>query len=82
MPTYEDFNEKVEQRKQEAINCRRKASYKTLVKVLTPVLIALLLIAGLQVIGFIHVAFAVILGTIALATGAFQLGLVWRTLRF
>lgn len=82
MPTYEDFNEKVEQRKRAAINCRRKASYKTLVKVLAPVLIALLAIMGLQVIGFIHVVFAVILGAIALTSGAFQLGLVWRTLRF
>ena len=43
---------------------------------------ALLLILGLQAIGFIHVIFAVILSAIALTTGAFQLGLVWRTLQF
>lgn len=82
MPTYEFFNERVEQRNREAINSRKKASYKTLVKVLTPVLAALLLILGLQVIGFIHVIFAAILGVIALTTGAFQLGLIWRTLQF
>ena len=82
MPTYEYFNEKVEQRSRAAVICRRKASYKTLVKVMAPVLAALLLIAGLECIGFINAVFAVVLGAIALTTGAFQLGLVWRTLRF
>lgn len=82
MPTYEDFNEKVEQRRRAAISCRRKASYKTLAKVMTPVLAALLLIAVLEAVNFIHPAFAVILGAIALTTGSFNLGRIWRTLRF
>lgn len=82
MPTYEAFNAKVEQRKNTAIAQRRTATYKTLAKILLPVLAALLLIAVLEAVNFIHPAFAVILGAIALTTGSFNLGRIWRTLRF
>lgn len=82
MPTYEDFNEKVEQRRKAAMREVRTRTYKTLIKILLPVLLALGFIIGLMMIGFINEIFAVILGAIVLITGSFNLGLVWRFLRF
>lgn len=82
MPTYEDFNAKVDQRKNAAIAQRKAATYRTLAKILLPVLAALLLIAGLEAVGFISIEFCVLLGVLALTTGAFNLGRIWRTLRF
>ena len=64
------------------ISSRRHEAIKRIVVVLAKLLAVLVAVAGLNAIGFINGAFAVILMAVAVCVGAFKVGYICRDIKF
>ena len=82
MPSYEFFNHQIDERKAAVINTNRKTSLMLLICVLLPVVLALVLLAVLESIGFISKAFCMILTVITACYGSFNVGRVWYRIKW
>ena len=74
--------EKINANVKTQINARRHEAIKRIVTVLLKLLLAVCAIAGLKAIGFISGTFAVILMAVAVCVGTFQIGYIWRDIKF
>jgi uncharacterized membrane protein len=82
MSEYEFFNQKVEERQAAALKSQAKQTPLVLLRILIPVVIALVLIAALQMVGFVSVVFSAILAVITLCYGSFKAGRIWHKIKF
>ena len=78
MSDYEKINTMVKAN----LNKTRQEAIKRIVKMLLKLLLAVCVIAGLKAITFISGTFAVILMAVAVCVGAFQIGYIWRDIKF
>ena len=78
MSYYEQINTKVKANTNE----RRHEAIKRIVMVLLKLLLAVCVIAGLKAITFISGTFSVILTAVAVCVGTFQIGYIWRDIKF
>lgn len=78
MSDYEKINANVKVQ----LTARRKAAIKRIILVFGLLLVALAAIAGLKVIGFISMTFAIILAAISVCVCAFKTGYIWHDIKF
>lgn len=64
------------------VNARRHKAIKAVVTVLLKVLLALGVFVGLKAIGFISGTFMVILAAVAVCVGTFNIGYIWKDIKY
>ena len=74
--------EKINARAKVQMSARRKNAIKGIIVVLVKVLLTLAVFIGLTAIGFISKTFLVILMISTVCVGAFQMGYIWRDIKF
>ena len=74
--------EKINARVQEQIRFRRKSAFVRIVIVLAYLLAAFGVLIGLKAIGFISLAFMVILASVSVCISAFKIGYICRDIKF
>ena len=82
MAEYEFFNQKVDERKAAVINAQNKQTPLVLIRIFVPVVIALVLLAVLEKVGFINNVFCMILMVITACYGSFKVGRIWHKIKF
>jgi len=82
MSDYEFFNQKVDERKAAAINNHNRKTLLMLIRIFVPAVIALVLLAILEKVGFINNVFSMILMVITACYGSFKVGRVWYRIKW
>ena len=82
MSEYEFFNQKVDERKAAAINNHNRKTLLMLIRIFVPAVIALVLLAILEKVGFINNVFSMILMVITACYGSFKVGRVWYRIKW
>ena len=82
MSEYEFFNQKVDERKAAAINIQNKQTPWILLRILIPVVVALVLFAVLEKVGFINNIFSMILMVLTACYGSFKIGRIWYRIKW
>ena len=78
MSEYEFMNQRARQQQAE----RRRYAIKRLAVILARALAVMLVLVGLEYIGFISKTFLVILVAITIGAGCFRTGYIWRDIRW
>lgn len=81
MSSYEYFNQKVDERAAAAVTKQHKKPLQMLIRILAPVIGALVLFVVLELVGFISTEFCVILTVGTLCAGSYCVGWFRRDLR-
>ena len=82
MSEYEFFNQKVDERKAAVINAKNKQTPLVLLRILIPVVVALVLFAVLENVGYINNIFSMILMVLTACYGSFKVGRIWYKIKF
>ena len=82
MSEYEFFNQKVDERKAAVINSKNQQTPLVLLRILIPVVAALVLFAVLEKVGFINNIFSMILMVLTACYGSFKVGRIWYKIKF
>ena len=82
MSEYDFFNQKVDERKAAVINSKNKQTPLVLLRILIPVVAALVLFAVLEKVGFINNIFSMILMVLTACYGSFKVGRIWYKIKF
>lgn len=82
MSEYEFFNQKVDERKAAVINAKNKQTPLVLLRILIPVVVAMVLFAVLENVGYINNIFSMILMVLTACYGSFKVGRIWYKIKF